>query len=72
MIFVALATVAIPRPVCDVPNILHRLGSRVYSSWAPEAELIEARRFGAVLEEFEVRDALHNVFATRYGGFTFE
>lgn len=29
-------------------------------------------RFGAVLEEFEVQDALHNVFATKYGGFTFE
>ena len=28
--------------------------------------------FGAVLEEFEVQDALHNVFATKYGGFTFE
>lgn len=31
-----------------------------------------APRFGAVLEEFEVQDALHNVFATKYGGFTFE
>lgn len=36
------------------------------------SRLILDGRFGAVLEEFEVRDALHNVFATRYGGFTFE
>lgn len=28
--------------------------------------------FGAVLEEFEVHDALNNVFSTKFGGFNFE
>ena len=37
--------------------------------WQPDSQLTSSFSFGAVLEEFEVRDALSSVFATKHDNY---